>query len=337
MRVRALVAPGDGSVSMKEKELEVLGANEIVLRPELVGLCGTDLEIISAAIDPAYIRYPIALGHEWCGRTTADDGTPGDLVVVEGIIPCWNCRYCHAGLTNLCETYQEIGFTRDGAAADAISVPTALVHYLQPNVTPSQAVLAEPCAVVYHALSQTNLVPNARILIIGDGTIGLLSAHLATLWSPERVDVLGKREAQRDLATQAAVTEFFTDPEAVGSSYDLVIEAAGVSATVTTALTKARRGAEVLLLGLAGSGVTAKVQVDTVVNDNLFIHGSFSYSAGSYCSIVALLNAGAIHPEFLITHRFPLDNCLGAFAELANPTGARGKVVLEWSNGQISQ
>ena len=97
----------------------------MLVEPDLVGLCGTDLEIIDGTIDPAYISYPIALGHEWTGIVAGDSPLAGRRVVVEGIIGCGHCERCAAGQANLCQTYDEIGFTRDGAAAGAIDVPAA--------------------------------------------------------------------------------------------------------------------------------------------------------------------------------------------------------------------
>ena len=108
----ALVVRTPGEVLLEQREVPRPGAGEVLIEPELVGLCGTDLEIIDGTIDPAYLRYPLALGHEWTGRTA--DGT---RVVVEGIIACGHCLRCRSGETNLCETYDEIGFTRDGPRA----------------------------------------------------------------------------------------------------------------------------------------------------------------------------------------------------------------------------
>ena len=117
---------GPGEVRLEPQGPLTAAAGELLVEPDLVGLCGTDLEIIDGTIDPAYLRYPVALGHEWTGIVTGDSPLAGRRVVVEGIIGCGHCVRCAAGQTNLCETYDEIGFTRDGAAASQIAVPAAL-------------------------------------------------------------------------------------------------------------------------------------------------------------------------------------------------------------------
>ena len=86
-------------------------------------MCATDLELIDGTIDPAYVRYPLVLGHEWVGTLEGDSdaGPEGTPVVVEGIIPCGECDECQRGATNLCVTYDEIGFTRAGRRWPSVS------------------------------------------------------------------------------------------------------------------------------------------------------------------------------------------------------------------------
>jgi threonine dehydrogenase-like Zn-dependent dehydrogenase len=101
---QALVVAGPGDVRLVRRAAPAAGPAELVVEPDLVGLCGTDLEIIDGQIDPAYLRYPVALGHEWTGIVAGTSPLAGRRVVVEGIIGCGHCAGCGAGLTNLCDT-----------------------------------------------------------------------------------------------------------------------------------------------------------------------------------------------------------------------------------------
>ncbi len=325
----ALVVEAKEQVAWRKREIDDSVGDEILIAPAVVGLCGTDLEIISGLIDPAYVRYPVVLGHEWAGVVKSPGPLFGKLVVVEGIIPCWHCAMCRAGRTNLCDVYQEIGFTRDGAAAQLTSVPSQLVHALAPGVTPLQGCLVEPLAVAYQAILKSTPAPNLKVLIVGDGTIALLIAHLLRLFSPRAIDMLGRRPTQVDLATSAGVRNFYTSPDEVCAVYDLVIEAAGSPKSVETAVQKAKRGATVTLLGLTGNSNRVSLVVDDLVNNDLHIIGSFSYTAKSFGEIVDLINTSQISPEFLITHKFPISDWAEALATLSQSVGARGKVVLE--------
>ena len=327
--LRSLVVQRPGAIDLLERAEPVAGSGEIVVRPTVVGLCGTDLEIIDGRVDPAFVRYPVTLGHEWTGVTVSSGEVPaGTPVVVEGIVPCRRCEHCVAGATNLCVNYDELGFTRDGAASDRIVVRADLVHALTPQVEPEDAALVEPTAVVYRALRRAEPRPGCRALVVGDGTIALLVVHLLGLWSPAEVALLGLRPEQSDLAKAAGATRFETERSMAGEGFDLVVEAAGSPGAVVTAVAAARRGGTVVQLGLAGHGVTAAIPVDDVVDHDLTILGSFSYTSSAWKDVVALVNAGRLHPGFAVTHRFALNDWSSAIETLRGTAGPRGKVLL---------
>ncbi len=334
MSPRALVTRGDGSLAVERREPLVAGLGELVVRPATVGLCGTDLELVDGTVDPAYVRYPLVIGHEWTGVVTSSGDSAfsvGERVVVEGIVPCRRCRHCVAGETNLCDTYSELGFTFDGAAADEVLVRADLAHVVEPQVTNDDAALVEPASVVYHGLSRVVARPGLSCLVVGDGTIGLLAAQLLRLWSPARVVVSGRRPEQAELVRRAGADELVeTTPRA---AFDLVVEAAGTPASAADALAAACRGGSVLLLGLPPHGSTTAVAVDDLVNGDLLIRASFGYTSSAWASVVALLNAGRLRPGVLVTHRFGFEDQAEALEVLRSaPAGAaRGKVVLERS------
>ena len=321
----ALVVRAPGEVALEERDAPVPGPGEVLIHPDTVGLCGTDLDIVAGRVDPAYTRYPLVLGHEWSGTLN------GARVVAEGIVPCGRCARCREGQTNLCATYDELGFTRDGAAQARLVVDVSLVHTIAPGVGAEDAALVEPASVVYRALAGSAVAPGCRALVVGDGTVALLAVRLLQLWSPGEVVMLGRREGQAVLAATAGAARFETSPEAAGGEYDLVVEAAGTTGAVLTALRAARRGGSVLLLGLPPHGDTVALSVDDAVNNDLTILGSFSYTAAAWRDVVRLLNAGLIKPGFLVTHRFSLAEWEQAIARLRGGDGPRGKVLLEIS------
>src|SRR5215467_13924094 len=323
----ALTVGSPGQVRLEARGPVTAGPGEVLVEPDLVGLCGTDLEIIAGDIDPAYVRYPVVLGHEWTGRVAAGAELGGRRVVVEGFIGCGHCAQCATGETNLCETYDEIGFTRDGAAASQIAVPAYLAHTVADSVLAEDAVLTEPAAVVYRGLSRAGVTPGCRALVIGDGTIALLTVMLLGLWSPAEIVMVGRRSEQAGLAAAAGAGSFSVSD--VPPGYDLVVEAAGAAAAVETALAKVRRGGTVLLLGLPPHGQSVAMAADDTVNNDLTILGSFSYTSAAWRSVVTLLDSGRFRPASLITHRYPLAEWERAISALRGALGPRGKVLLE--------
>jgi len=330
--MRALRCLAPNKVSVVDIPKPELQSEYLLIKPLATGICGTDLEIIEGGVDPAYIRYPITLGHEWVGRIVAsgaNDFAVGARVVVEGVVPCERCDECQAGATNRCAKYDEIGFTRDGAAADFISVPAKLAHIIADQVSDESAALVEPAAVVYQGLLRINPTPDSKILIVGDGTIGLLATTLSKVFQPRVLDVYGIRSSQEGLVRQAGADRFVTDSSQLTKDYDYVIEAAGAIAAVDLALTQGKRGAQVLLLGYPEHGARLSLAVHDLINNDVTIHASFSYTRKSWKAIVDLLNSGDLDLTFVVTHRYQLEQWPEALETLRALTSQpRGKVLL---------
>src|SRR5205823_11804136 len=111
--------------------------------------------------------------------------------------------------------------------------------------------------------------------------------------------------------------------------FDLAIEAAGATEAVLTALGAVRRGGTVLQLGIPPTGSTLQLPGDLLVNSDVTLAASFGSTSAVWGRVVALLNAGRFRPDGLVTHAFGLADFERAFAELAEPRGRRGKVMLE--------
>lgn len=336
MTSRGLVVARPGELGLQELDALVPAAGEVVVRPAFCGLCGTDRELLAGEVDPAFVRYPLVLGHEWSGVIGAvGDGVAGLAAgmrcVAEGIIPCGHCPSCRAGATNVCETYDEVGFTRAGGAADEVVVPARAVHRLADRVSLRDAALTEPTAVVLTGLEKLRLRPGQRVLIVGDGTIAFLAVLLVSLWSPGKIVVAGRRSAQEQLALDLGATVFTTGE--AGNGFDVAIEAAGPPEALVTALTAMRRGGQALALGLPPTSSTLTLPGDLLVNNDLTLVGSFGYTSAAWARVVELLNTGRLQPGSLVTHVFAFDDYLSAFDELARATGTRGKVMLEVGGG----
>ena len=335
-RGRGLVVDRPGVLGLQELPELSPGPDEVLLRPSYCGLCGTDLELAAGEVDPAFVRYPLVLGHEWSGVIEAVGDRvaglrPGMRCVAEGIIPCGQCKACRVGATNVCETYDEVGFTRPGGAADRIVVPARVVHRLAGDVSLREAALTEPTAVVLTGLEKLRPRPGLRVLVVGDGTIALLAVLLVSLWSPSEIAVVGRRGEQSALALELGASSFTTgDPE---GGFDVAVEAAGSTDALAAAVTAVRRGGQVLNLGLPAMTSTLHLPGDVLVNNDLTLAGSFGYTSGAWARVVDLLNGGRLRPARLITHVFTLDEYESAFQELTAPSGSRGKVMLEVDGG----
>ena len=326
--MRALFSSGDGTAELIELPDPIAGDGELLVAPISAGVCGTDLETISGHGDPAYVKYPASLGHEWVGRVIGHgpgvtSPAIGSRIVVTGIIPCQECFECKNGDTNRCLIYDEIGFTRPGAAADLITVPAWLAHEIKDNVSDECAVLAEPTAVVAQAFMKAIPKADSKILIIGDGTIALIAATMAKTYKPKLIHMLGLKDGQNE---KAGADKFLTQP--TDEKYDLIIEAAGATSRISAAVGQLVRGGTLILLGLPGHQKAAAIVVDDVINGDLNIVGSFGSSLVAWEKSVEMFNSGELDLGFLVTHKFKLSEFAEAIEALKSAPAPRGKIAL---------
>ena len=167
---------------------------ETLVRPDLVGLCGTDLEIIGGQVDPAYIRYPIVLGHEWTGIVAGDSPLAGSSGRGRGRRGLRSLRALRSRRDEPVRDLRRVRLHQRRRRRGPGRRPAALVHPIAAGVAAEDAVLTEPASVVYRGLTRAGPRPGSRVLVIGDGTIALLAVYLLRLWSPAEVVLLGRRD-----------------------------------------------------------------------------------------------------------------------------------------------
>ena len=124
--MRAYRVERPGAAALVDAAVPTPGADEVLVRVEAVGICGSDLELIKGTRDAAFTRYPVVPGHEWAGVIVESSAhhaalPSGTRVVVEGHHFCTTCAQCRAGRTHLCISYDEYGFTRDGGYREYVA------------------------------------------------------------------------------------------------------------------------------------------------------------------------------------------------------------------------
>jgi 2-desacetyl-2-hydroxyethyl bacteriochlorophyllide A dehydrogenase len=327
--VRALKVLKPNNIELIEEIDPKIEPNQSLVFPIAVGICGTDLAIIKGKIDPAFIKYPITLGHEWVGRIEN-----GERVVVEGIIPCEKCSQCLSKNTNRCEIYDEIGFTKNGAIADKISVPTNLIHKIDNNVSDETASLVEPAAVVTQGLIKVMPTKGIKVLVIGEGTIGLLAAKIIRGFEPAMVYMLGLKELQKDLVLKNGVDKYFTNPSDINEKFDLVIECSGAMSAIQSGFKLSARGAKILLLGYTENSTPFELQIDDLINNDQSVYASFGYTRTAWSEVVNKINQNLLDFTSVVTHQFDIEQWQEAITVMEDRDQVRGKVLIRVSKGQ---
>ncbi|MBX6754753.1 MAG: alcohol dehydrogenase catalytic domain-containing protein [Thermorudis peleae] len=343
MRAAVIVEPG--RIAIEERPIPQPGPGEVLVRSAAVGICGTDVELFEGRHPPEYCRYPLVPGHEWAGTVVAlgpgvQHVAVGDHVAVEGFVACGTCRNCRRGLTDLCERgYDELGFTRPGGAAEYVVVPARQLHRLPPEAALDEAPLLEPSAVVVHSFLRAHPEPGDLVVVIGDGTIGLLAVQVARLYSPRAIVLVGRHPerlaAGRELGATETINARDGDPvmafqQRTGErGADFVFEGAGRADAVEQAFAFARRGGTVALTGAAGAGAQLTIPSDLFVFKHLTVVGTFGASTVAWEQAVALFSAGLLRLRPLISHRFPLADYATALDTLRTRQPGVIKVLVE--------
>ena len=344
--MRAIVVERPDTVSLTEIVTPTPGSGEARVRSVVAGVCRTDLDIITGALDTRWVRFPVVPGHEWSGVVDAvGEGVtvePGQRVVCEGNIGCMSCQRCRAGDTHLCERYDAVGFTRGGGWGEFVVVPARILHTLPDHVSFEAAALVEPGSCVVKALGRARIEPAESVGVVGVGAMGALAIRIARLRSPATIVAYGLREEELELAkalgADAVVNVAAQDAEEetrrlAGGGLDVVVETAGAVPAVELSTRLVREGGRVVLLGIAGHDLELALPADRIPLRDISILGSVGYTTAAWAHMVALLRDGLVDLDPIVTHRFPLERFEDAFALMDERSGIVARIVLEHDGG----
>jgi threonine dehydrogenase-like Zn-dependent dehydrogenase len=285
----------------------------VLIEPVSVGICGSDLHILSMGV------RDITIGHEIGGML---DGRP---VAVQPFPFCGQCKSCLNGDANLCVRSSELYGTRtDGGMAESLLVDPAAVVELPEGVDASVASLVEPIAVGVRAANLAGLESGMRVGVIGAGSVGLITGAVARR-SGVVVDISARH------ANQAMVAERLGLSVGLSGKYDVVFDAAGTSSSLNEAITAARPGGTVVMPGIYWDDVTIVGMPLGLKEIRLIPSMYYGHHHGvREIDLAAQILADLPDlPEAVITHRFPLERAPEAFAVAADRSAGAVKVVIE--------
>ena len=302
------------------------GPDDVVLAVEAVGVCGSDLHQWTSQHSWP-VNYPVVLGHEFGGRI-AELGrnvagwTEGDRVVSEtaAVIDA-NSPLARAGLYNLDPKRKGFGYGVDGAMTRFVRVPARCLHRVPDGLPMEQAALTEPCCVAYNATIQNARVqPGDRVLVLGPGPIGILCAAMARLAGAEvALAGLERDRARLDVARAYGCETIVGDATAWarardGLGVDGVIDAAGVSAALKTALELVRPAGWISKVGWGPQPLG--FSLDPLVQKNVTLQGSFSHNWPIWERVLALLASGRLDVRPITGGVWPLEHWHEAFEKM---------------------
>jgi len=321
MRVARVKAKGQ--LELADMPVPEPGPGQVQVRMLQCGICGSDLHVYRAewSVDSR-------IGHEICAVVErlgpgVSGPAPGTRVCAECFSHCGRCRYCLQGDHNLCESISFLGRHEHSGMAERPVLPAEALYAVPDSFTDAQAMMAEPLAVAFRAVSRGGAGRGASIGIIGAGTIGLLCLAAARAAGASHVTVVAKHAHQANMARElgADAVVMSTDQNAAdalrgpGGGLDAAVDAVARGNSLSSALAAVRNQGRVVLVG----GVTRPLIVNAapVVARELGVTGSQCYATTrgkpDLLCAMELIRTGQVNVEALVTHVLPLERVDEAF------------------------
>jgi len=347
--MQALVVLEPGRFEIREVPVPLPGPGQVLARVRAVSICGTDVHLVRGDYPGFWPpAFPFIPGHEWAGDIVAlGPGAErygwavGDRVAGTSHDACGMCQKCVEGRYNLCENYgvpglhKQYGHNVQGADATYVVHGIKAIFRLPDSLSYADGAVIDPASIALHVANRGGIRPGDAVAITGAGAIGLLAGDAALARGAARVIVLETNPVRlakaRELGFET-VDSGGADPAAEvrertgGLGVDVVLECAGVPATVQLAVIMLRRGGRCAAVGIPTVGV--EIAMQRVVLDELELVGCRA-TAGEMRHVIPLVEQGRIRVRDIITHHFPLTEYGRALAALTDPASGAIKIIIE--------
>ena len=320
----AAVLHGAKDIRIEEFRQPELSPGMVLIRNRKVGICGSDLHYYEDGYCAAFVPdRPFVLGHELCGEVAAvapdvDAVKVGERVTVNPARACGFCDYCKSGRVNLCRKTIMLGSASttpptDGAFAEFVTVRADQCHLLPAAMDDTLGAMMEPFAVALHAVKRAGVVSGKRVLVLGGGAIGLLTAIAARAFGAIPVavsDIVAARRSKAvglaaDLALDPSAKDFSQQVrELTGNGFDLVFEASGAPPALRGAFDVVRPGGTIVQIGTLGTA-DIPLPANLLMNREINYIGSMRYG-DVFGEAIRLVASGRVNLQPLVSSVFPI-------------------------------
>jgi 2-desacetyl-2-hydroxyethyl bacteriochlorophyllide A dehydrogenase len=332
------------AMEFKEVPSPEVGHDDVLMKVEFAGICGSDVEIYDATYPIPMITTPRIIGHEFSG-TVVNAGRNvtgfkvGDRVTSETGLLCERCWYCNMGRYNLCVERKALGFKIEGTFAEYTKMVYTNLHKIPENVSFEEAAIAEPISVAVNAvLEKGDVTARDRVCVIGPGPIGLLVSEVARAAGAGEIIVAGltvdskRLDAAKKLGFRNVVDvqkqNLEDEVRSLTEDYgvDVAFETAGSPEALQQAIAVTRKGGKIVILGLPRRPID-NLNIANLVYNEKTIEGSFSHIPKNWKTTIHLLDSHKIHVKPIISHILPLDRFEEGLQLVKNKSGL--KVLLK--------
>ena len=320
-KMKAAIYKGERSIEVEEVDVPSPEPGYVLIRMHTCGICGSDLHSYFGK----WSQPDHASDHEVSGVVVERgegviDFGAGDRVCVECLSHCGACRFCEVGQYNLCESSRGTSKGNHAGFADYVIAHSSSLFHIPGGMSLEDAAMVEPLAVAYRAFRRSGADYQDTVVVIGSGTIGLLTMAVAKVSGARRLIACARYDHQAEMAKELGTDDVIRVPDQEvkdrvlevtdGLGADVAIETTASVRGFNDALAAVRKRGTVLLVGGYHNPLKEDVHLGQIVGRELTVTGSHCYGYSGlrrdFEWSMDLVSSGRIPASKLITHRFAL-------------------------------
>ncbi|NHK30949.1 MAG: zinc-binding dehydrogenase, partial [Asgard group archaeon] len=306
MKQQIMIKPG--KIEFREIPIPQLNENEVLIKIMRIGICGSDIHVYHGKHPQT--PYPVTQGHEVSGMIekvgiNVSNFKKGDKVTIQPQVVCGKCHSCLHGKYHICDELKVMGFQTTGMASEFFVTKADRVLKLPDDMTYEQGAMIEPMAVACGVFTKTSDLNDLKIVVLGAGPIGNLTAQTAKALGAKSVLITDISDYRLEIAKEVGI-DYTINPskqnlsEEIVKAFgpdkaDLIIECVGINQTIDDAIINARKGTDIIIVGVFGD--KAFVDLDSVQNRELRLIGLLMYQTKEYLKAIKLVHSGSIQLE----------------------------------------
>ena len=321
--MRQAIMTKPGQIEINQVPEPSLGDDEILLRIQRIGVCGSDIHVYHGK--HPYTSYPVIQGHEFSATIEAVGQNVkgikvGSKVTARPQVVCGKCKPCLRGDYHICDSLKVEGFQTSGVAQDLFVTTVDKLIPLPDDFTFEMGALVEPVSCGVHAVGRAGDIAGKNVVVLGAGTIGNLIGQVAQAQGAN-VLISDISDFRLDVARQCGLKQTFNPKiESLGEAnyrvfgdqgFQVALEAVGVQETMNSAIETIEKGGTIVVVGVFAENPA--INLGFVQDRELTLIGTLMYKHQDYQKAVELIAAGHIATEPLETNHFPFEKYLDAY------------------------
>ncbi len=338
MKQQIMIKPG--KIEFREIPIPELKDNEVLIKIMCIGVCGSDIHVYHGK--HPYTSYPVTQGHEVSGMiekvgSKITELKSGDKVTIQPQVVCGKCYSCLHGNYHICDELKVMGFQTTGMASEYFVTDADRILKLPEDMSYEQGAMIEPMAVACGVFTKTNDLNGLNVIVLGAGPIGNLTAQTAKALGAKSVLITDVSDFRLEIAKKVGI-DYTINPlkqnfsEEIVKAFgpdkaDLIIECVGINQTIDDAIANARKGTDIVLVGVFGE--KSAVDLGLIQAHELRIIGMLMYQTKEYLKAIELVNSEKIQLEPLMTKHFKFEDYDKAYQYIENKKDKAMKIFID--------